>query len=157
MRSTLSNCSLLILTLTHGTSLSLTRCGCLLCDILRIIVMLTYGKRALICLSIREIFENDSLALVLLCGRHFLISAVEILIDTEQLSDGGFVAGLVHINLIHLLHDVDVQVIDSSLSARSRCGECTLDHFRLLHVLLCNFVQTDNLLFHDIQFSFQHF
>lgn len=155
MRGTFPDCTLLLLTLTHCTPLSLTRCGCLLRDILRIIVMLS--KRALVCLSIRDIFENNCLALVVLCRRHFLISAVEILIDTEQLSDGGLVAGLVHIYLINLLHDVDVQVIDSSLSARSRCGEGTLDYFRLLHVLLCDFVQTDNLLFHNVEFSLQHF
>jgi hypothetical protein len=119
--------------------------------------MLTYGERALISLSIRKILENHRLTLVVLCRRHLFIPTVEVLIDTEQLSDGGFVTRLVHIYLIDLLHDVDIEVIDGSLRPRRGCREGTLDHLRLLHVLLSDLIEADNLLLHDVEFSLQHF
>lgn len=157
MGITFSYSTLLFSSFAKCTRLSLTWGRCLLGNILCIIVMLTYGEWAVICLSVCKISEDHSLALIVLCRRHFFISAVKIFIDSKQMCDGWFVRHLFNIYLIDLLHDVNIKIIDGSLSSSSGSCEGTLDHLWLLHVLLCYFIESDNLLLHYVEFSLEHF
>lgn len=118
--------------------------------------MLTNSKRTFICLGVRKVLIDHSLAFVVLGRYQLLISAVEVLIDSKELSDGRFVTHLFDINFIDLLHNVDVEVIDGSLGPGGRSGECTLNDLGLLHVLLRDFIEADDLLLHNVELALEH-
>lgn len=118
--------------------------------------MLTNSKRTLICLGVSKVLIDHSLTFVVLGRYQLLISAVEVLIDSKELSDGRFVTHLFDINFINLLHNVDVEVIDGSLGPGGCSGECTLNDLGLLHVLLRDFIEADDLLLHTVELALEH-
>ncbi len=63
---------------------------------------------------------------------------------------------LFDINLINLLHNVNVEIIDGSLGPGGRSSECTLNDLGLLHVLLRDFIEADDLLLHNVELTLEH-
>jgi hypothetical protein len=84
--------------------------------------------------------RNVCLALVILCWRLFFFSFLYAFVDSKQVCDGRLVAVFVIVYLVSSLHNVVIEVVDSSLCSSCGSCECALDHLRLLHVLLRNLV-----------------
>jgi hypothetical protein len=134
---------------------ALSLINCLLVVIAEI-GMVSSSEQPFISLSMCDPFECVCLAFIVLRGRPLFPRVLDAFVEAEQVGDGRLVAVLVGVYLISLLHDVVIQVVYCTLSARRSCSERTLHHFRRLHVLLRYLIESDDLLLHNVQFTLQH-
>jgi hypothetical protein len=68
--------------------------------------MLIDCERTLVGLSVSNIPQENSLALIVFGGYYFIISILDVLVEAKKLSDGRFVAVLILIDLINFLHNI---------------------------------------------------